>query len=141
VGLPRWLNPQLGSLLEHWHLRCLRCDPVRQQQQGCHLRKRSCTAGTDWYLQPRLKHRSGRYHHSLDSCEKPDVLGRFRMDPAPRSAQLLVKNLVQQLGFSTLAIDERATQTGFWGSSQFWAVRHATRRRLALAARTSPRST
>jgi hypothetical protein len=25
---------------------------------------------------------SGRYHHSLDSCEKPDVLGRLRMDPA-----------------------------------------------------------
>ena len=48
---------------------------VRQQRQGFHLRQRGCSAGPGWYLQPRLQHCSGGYHHSLDPREEPDVLG------------------------------------------------------------------
>ncbi|MGW1419942.1 porin [Bradyrhizobium manausense] len=40
LGLPRWLHPQLGSLLEHGHLRCVCWRSLQRHQQGVHLRFR-----------------------------------------------------------------------------------------------------
>ena len=47
-------NHNWDPLLEYRRLRCLRCDPVRQQRQSCHLRQCGCTSRPGRDLQPRL---------------------------------------------------------------------------------------
>ena len=81
LGFPRCLHPQLGSILEHRDLRCVRSGCSTATLAKALICGASCagcaTAGVTT-CNPDFNIGTGGSHHPLDPGEEPDVLGGRR---------------------------------------------------------------